>query len=165
MTNNQTMHEQAKEQLRTVVERIERLEEEKASLAEDIKEVYLEAKSNGHDVKALRKVIALRKKDEHKRLEEEAILATYMHALGMLGDLADTPLGQASVKMIGHNSSGEQSLNDEVHSAILTEAARAEGAAAARDGGKISSSPYLSDSAPGRAWEMGYIGANVHAAA
>ena len=73
----------AKDQLRTIVTRIERLEEEKAALSTDLKEVYAEAKGNGFDVKALRTVIRLRKQDESKRREEEAVLATYLHALGM----------------------------------------------------------------------------------
>jgi uncharacterized protein (UPF0335 family) len=71
-------------QLKSVVERIERLEEEKAAIAGDIKDVYLEAKANGFDVKALRRVIRLRKQDQASRREEEAVLATYMAALGML---------------------------------------------------------------------------------
>ena len=73
----------AKDQLRAFVSRIERLEEEKAALAADLREVYAEAKGNGFDVKALRKLIALRKQDQDKRREEEAILTTYLHALGM----------------------------------------------------------------------------------
>jgi len=73
----------AKDQLRTIVARIERLEEEKAALSTDLKEVYAEAKGNGFDVKALRTVIRLRKQDETKRREEEAVLTTYLHALGM----------------------------------------------------------------------------------
>jgi len=73
-------------QLKSVVERIERLEEEKKALAGDIKDVYAEAKANGFDTKALRKVIQLRKQDASQRTEEEAILATYMAALGMLPD-------------------------------------------------------------------------------
>ncbi len=72
-----------KDQLRAFVSRIERLEEEKAALAADLREVYSEAKGNGFDVKALRKLISLRKQDENKRREEEAVLATYLHALGM----------------------------------------------------------------------------------
>lgn len=72
-----------RDQLRSVVERIEKLEEEKSSLGGDIREVYSEAKSNGFDVKALRRVVALRKKDYHQRQEEDAILDTYMTALGM----------------------------------------------------------------------------------
>ena len=73
----------AKDQLRAIVTRIERLEEEKAALAADLREVYAEAKGNGFDVKALRSVIRLRKLDETKRREEEAVLTTYLHALGM----------------------------------------------------------------------------------
>lgn len=75
----------AQGQLRSFVERIERLEEEKAALAADIKEVYAEAKGNGFDTKVLRKVISLRKKDTAERQEEEAMLELYLHALGMLG--------------------------------------------------------------------------------
>jgi uncharacterized protein (UPF0335 family) len=71
-------------QLKSVVERIERLEEEKSAIAGDIKDVYAEAKANGFDVKALRKVVRLRKQDQAARREEEAVLATYMAALGML---------------------------------------------------------------------------------
>jgi uncharacterized protein (UPF0335 family) len=73
----------AKDQLRAFVVRIERLEEEKAALTADLREVYAEAKSNGFDVKALRSVIRIRKQDENKRREEEAVLDTYLHALGM----------------------------------------------------------------------------------
>jgi uncharacterized protein (UPF0335 family) len=71
-------------QLKSIVERIERLEEEKKALAGDIKDIYAEAKANGFDTKALRKVIQLRKQDQSTRREEEAVLATYMAALGML---------------------------------------------------------------------------------
>jgi uncharacterized protein (UPF0335 family) len=70
-------------QLRSVIERIERLEEEKREIAEAIKEVYAEAKGNGFDVAILRKVISLRKKSSDERSEEEAILDTYLIALGM----------------------------------------------------------------------------------
>jgi len=73
----------AGEQLRTIVERIERLEEEKQSLADDIKDVFAEAKSNGFDVKALRTLIRLRKQDANEREEQEALLDVYLHALGM----------------------------------------------------------------------------------
>src|SRR5262245_37436807 len=82
------LHHGAKEHLRAFVERIERLEEEKAATANDIKEVYAEAKGNGFDTKALRKIISLRKKAEHERLEEEALLAVYMQALGMVPDIS-----------------------------------------------------------------------------
>ncbi|MBG6211703.1 uncharacterized protein (UPF0335 family) [Labrenzia sp. EL_126] len=75
----------AADQLRAFVERVERLEEEKKCIADDIKEVYAEAKGNGYDVKILRKVVSLRKKQPHEREEEEAVLDLYMHALGMAG--------------------------------------------------------------------------------
>ena len=73
----------AADQLRSFVERIERLEEEKAALAGDIRDVYGEAKGNGYDTKVLRRVISLRKKDFAERQEEEAVLQVYMKALGM----------------------------------------------------------------------------------
>jgi uncharacterized protein (UPF0335 family) len=66
------------------VERIERLEEEKAAIANDIKEVYAEAKGNGFDTKTLRQVVRLRKQDKAERQEQEAVLELYMHALGMV---------------------------------------------------------------------------------
>ena len=71
-------------QLKSIVERIERLEEEKKTIAGDIKEVYAEAKANGFDTKILRKVISLRKKDAAEREEEESMLDVYLAALGML---------------------------------------------------------------------------------
>ena len=74
----------ARDQLRSFVARIERLEEEKAALAADLREVYAEAKGNGFDVKALRAIIRMRKMDSDERKEQEAVLETYMHALGML---------------------------------------------------------------------------------
>ncbi len=73
----------AKEQLRQLVARIERLEEEKAAIAEGIKDVYAEAKAFGFDTKVLRKVIALRKRDPQEREEEAALIDLYMEALGM----------------------------------------------------------------------------------
>jgi uncharacterized protein (UPF0335 family) len=78
-------HRFAKDQLKVFVERVERLEEEKKAIADDIRDVYAEAKVNGFDVKALRAVVRLRKQDVNERKEEEAILETYLHALGMLG--------------------------------------------------------------------------------
>ncbi len=72
----------AGDQLKSIVERIERLEEEKKTLSDDISEVYAEAKGNGYDVKVLRKVIALRKRDKNERAEEEAILDLYLQAVG-----------------------------------------------------------------------------------
>ncbi|BAM87309.1 hypothetical protein S58_12990 [Bradyrhizobium oligotrophicum S58] len=74
----------AVDQLKSIIERIERLEEEKKAISEDIKDVYAESKGNGFDVKALRTIIRLRKQDPNERQEEESILETYMQALGML---------------------------------------------------------------------------------
>jgi uncharacterized protein (UPF0335 family) len=74
----------AKDQLKAFVERIEKLEEEKKAIADDIRDVYAESKANGFDVKALRQIIKLRKIEPTERDEQEAILETYMHALGML---------------------------------------------------------------------------------
>jgi uncharacterized protein (UPF0335 family) len=74
----------AQTRLKTIIERIERLEEDKAAVANDIKEVFAEAKGEGFDVKILRKVVRLRKQDKAKRLEEEAILDLYLSAIGGL---------------------------------------------------------------------------------
>ncbi len=74
----------AREQLKSVVERIERLEEEKKAIADDIRDVYAEAKANGFDTKVLRQVVSLRKKDLTERQEEEAVRDLYLVALGML---------------------------------------------------------------------------------
>jgi uncharacterized protein (UPF0335 family) len=74
----------AKDQLRSIIERIERLEEEKKSIADDIRDVYAESKGNGFDVRALRAIVKMRKQDPNQRQEEETILETYMQALGML---------------------------------------------------------------------------------
>lgn len=77
-------HGVARDQLRSFVERIERLDEEAKALNDDRKDVYGEAKSMGFDTKVLKRLIAIRRQDRDQRLEEEAILETYMQALGML---------------------------------------------------------------------------------
>lgn len=74
----------ARDQLKAVIERIERLEEEKKATSDDIRDVYAEAKGNGFDVKALRTIVRMRKQDANEREEQETILETYMQALGML---------------------------------------------------------------------------------
>jgi uncharacterized protein (UPF0335 family) len=74
----------AKDQLKAIIERVERLEEEKKAIADDIRDVYAEAKGNGFDTKALRTVVRLRKQDKQEREEQEAILDTYLQALGMI---------------------------------------------------------------------------------
>lgn len=74
----------AKDQLKAFIERVERLEAEKKGLSDDIRDVFAEAKGSGFDVGVLRQVIRLRKQDVSERKEAEAILETYLHALGML---------------------------------------------------------------------------------
>lgn len=87
------IHGTTRDQLRAFVERIERLEEEKTALTADIREVYAEAKAMGFDVKTLRTIIRLRKQDIDERQEQEAILATYMIALGMVpGEEPEAPV-------------------------------------------------------------------------
>ena len=94
----------AQNQLRQFIEQIERLEEEKKAIADDIKDKFAEAKATGFDVKVMREVLKLRKKSKDDRDEEQAILDTYLHALGML---ADTPLGQAAMVRDGLTPQGE----------------------------------------------------------
>jgi uncharacterized protein (UPF0335 family) len=74
----------AKDQLKSIIERIERLEEEKKTISDDIRDVYAESKGNGFDVKVLRMIVRMRKQDPQERQEAETILETYMQALGML---------------------------------------------------------------------------------
>jgi uncharacterized protein (UPF0335 family) len=73
----------AADQLRLFIERIERLEEEKKGIADDIRDVYAEAKSNGYDTKTMRKIVALRRLESHVRQEADALLETYRNALGL----------------------------------------------------------------------------------
>lgn len=91
MTNNQ---------LNEIVRRVERLEEQRAELAEDVKEVLLEAKNLGYDVKIIKKIIAMRKKSPEDIRREQDLMDSYMAALGML---VDTPLGQAALSSAGMN--------------------------------------------------------------
>ena len=92
----------ASRQLKSLIERIERLEEEKKAIADDIRDVFAEAKGQGFDTKIMRQVIRLRKKDTAERQEEEALLDLYLHALGMApgealvtADSYDEPAGRA----------------------------------------------------------------------
>lgn len=73
----------AQDQIRAFIERIERMEEEKKAIADDIKEIYAEAKGNGFDTKVLRQIVRIRKQDHAERMEQEALLELYMAALGM----------------------------------------------------------------------------------
>jgi uncharacterized protein (UPF0335 family) len=81
-----TLQNSTQQQLRQLIEQIERLEEEKKGLAEDVRDKFLEAKAMGFDVKILRQVIRLRKQSKTDRDEQQAVLETYLHALGMLAD-------------------------------------------------------------------------------
>lgn len=79
----------AADQLRSIIERIEKLEEEKAAIGADIREVFAEAKGNGYDTKALRQTLALRKLEAAERQEQELVLETYLRALGMVPEMSD----------------------------------------------------------------------------
>ncbi len=73
----------AKDRLRSFIERVERLDEEKKAISEDMKEVFAEAKGEGFDIKVIRMILRIRKQDSNERAEQEAILDLYLHALGM----------------------------------------------------------------------------------
>lgn len=88
----------ATEQLKSIIGRLEKLEEEKSNISADIRDVYSEAKGGGFDVKAIRAIIKIRKQDAAQREEEEVTLAVYLSALGML---SDTPLGEAALSRAG----------------------------------------------------------------
>jgi uncharacterized protein (UPF0335 family) len=86
-----TINENTARQVASYIERVERLEEEKAVLADDVKDVWMEAKSQGFDVPAMKRILKMRKADQAKLQEHETIFDTYLHALGAL---SDTPLGE-----------------------------------------------------------------------
>lgn len=79
----------AVEQLKAIIGRVERLEEEKAGIAADIREVFAEAKGNGFDVKAIKQIIKIRAMDASEREEQQTVLDTYLHALGMVPQLEE----------------------------------------------------------------------------
>lgn len=82
--HNSTIDPSTRAQLRAFIERLERLHEEKRAIGDDCKDVYGEAKGCGYDVKILKRVLAIRRQDKDQRMEEEAILDTYLAALGMI---------------------------------------------------------------------------------
>ena len=90
-----TLGGNSKEQLKSIIERIERLEADKKAIADDIRDVYAEAKANEYNVKALKAIIRRRKQDADKLREHEEFVELYLNALG---DLATTPLGEAAVR-------------------------------------------------------------------
>ncbi len=95
-----TLPNSSQNQLRQFIEQIERLEEEKKALADDIREKFLEAKAVGFDVKIMRQVLRLRKKSQTERQEEEGVLETYLHALGMLGEMVSSNGAQPGEKLM-----------------------------------------------------------------
>ena len=106
----------AREQLRSIVERIERLEKEKKSISEDIRDVYAEAKGNGYDAKVIRECVKIRKQEPHERSEHEAVLDLYKHALGMIpSDLVEG--GHSSQEAIAKPSDND--LLVRAHAAIV----------------------------------------------
>ncbi len=86
----------AQNQLRQYVEQLERLEEEKKAIADDIRDKFAEAKAVGFDIKVMRQILRLRKKSKDDRDEEDAILTTYLHALGMIDSFDDGSVGGAA---------------------------------------------------------------------
>ena len=89
MTKKKTVGGVAVDQLKSIIGRVEKLEEEKAGISADIREVFAEAKGNGFDIKAIRTIIKMRKMDASEREELETVLDTYLHALGMLPDFEE----------------------------------------------------------------------------
>lgn len=92
--HNSALNTDERNGLKTIVERIERLEDEKKAISTDIAEIYTDAKERGYASKIIREIVKLRRLSADERREREALLETYMHALGML---ADTELGQAAI--------------------------------------------------------------------
>lgn len=154
----------AAERLRSFIERIERLEGEKAEIASDITEVYGEAKSSGFETKVMRAIVRLRKMDKAERDEHEALKDIYMGALGMLGD---TPLGAAAVKRLspepeepkpGQDAPApEDGLPEPVARVEITaEEARDQGAEAARSGKPVTANPFPARDPNRAAWDEGW---------
>ena len=148
----------ARSQLRSFVDRVERLEEEEAALASDKKQVYAEASSRGFDAKILRKVIKLRKVDRIEREEEQALVEVYMAALGMLDG---TPLGDAARSRLTGPQPGDDADSPPVAgpdgpAADSVIAARAEGAEACREGKRVIDNPYVAGDPRRAAWDEGW---------
>lgn len=155
----------AAERLRSFIERIERLEGEKAEIAADITDVYGEAKSAGFETKVMRAIVRLRKMEKAERDEHEALKDIYMGALGMLGD---TPLGAAAVKRLSPEPeepkpdpdapAPEDGFAEPVRTAeaILPEQAREQGAEAARAGKPVTTNPFPARDPNRAAWDEGW---------
>ncbi|MGE0719556.1 MAG: GapR family DNA-binding domain-containing protein [Alphaproteobacteria bacterium] len=171
----------AAEQLRAIVERVERLEDEKAAIAEDIREVYDEAAAAGFHTKTIREIVKLRRLDEHERREREALLDIYKAALGML---ADTPLGNAAIERLKkppsgadtpagggiggaplpdaawspdpHQTAPDPAPDEPAWKRHTVEDARAAGAAAATAGDPVTANPFPARDPRGAAWDEGW---------
>jgi uncharacterized protein (UPF0335 family) len=100
----------AQKQLRQFIEQIERLEEDKKGIQDDIKDKFAEAKAVGFDVKAMRQIIRLRKKSKTERQEEEGILEVYMHALGMLDDAVAMPGAAGALRSVENDDDRDEPL-------------------------------------------------------
>ncbi len=157
------------ERLRAFIERVERLEEEKAAIASDIREVYAEAKANGFDNKTMRQIVKLRKLTFSEREEQEALLDIYKAALGMLND---TPLGEAARRRLsrpprkdGKPDDGQSDLEDHLEDGeeepeqappaddCTVEDAVRLGQEAARQGKPVTANPFPAGDPRRAAWD------------
>lgn len=163
----------ASDELRLLIERIERLEEEKKGIADDIRCVYAEAKSRGFDSKTMRAIVTLRKMDTYERREAEALLDTYKAALGMLDG---TPLGRWALERLEKDDDKDKPADadggddaadgsDDAPEAPPAEPepdvdeAKAQGAAAARDGKPVTSNPFPARDIRRAAWDEAWCAA------
>ena len=159
------MADAADDRLRLLIERIERLEEEKKGIADDIKDVYAEAKAVGYDAKIMRQIIRLRKMTVEDRREQQALLDVYKASLGMLDG---TPLGRWAIERITKKDRAPQDeidATDSVDDAGDAPAeqsrepepdvdqARALGAAAAREGKPVTANPFPARDLRRAAWD------------
>lgn len=161
----------AGDRLRSFIERIERLEEEKKTILDDIKEVFAEAKGTGFDTKIMREIIKIRRMDQADRDEFEALLDIYKAALGML---SDTPLGESAIKRLSpdpaQKSPPEEAQSPKANGQIeedradepppepgpTVEEARAMGATAAERGDAVVANPFPARDPRRAAWDEGY---------
>lgn len=161
----------ASDELRLLIERVERLNEEKKNIADDIRDVFLEAKSRGFDPKTMRAIIKLRAMDPHERREAEALLDTYKAALGMLDG---TPLGRWALERLEKEDEKDKPADDgdgtdhadgEAPEAPPAEPepdvedAKALGAAAAREGKPVTSNPFPARDLRRAAWDEAWCAA------
>lgn len=149
----------AGERLLSFIERIERLEEEKKAISDDISEVKREAKGAGFDVKTINKIIRERKLSSEQRAEEEALLDIYRAALGMLHD---TPLGEAARRRL--SKPGDENPEQEKEKPGITaeqiEEAKTEGAQAAQDGKPVTDNPFPAGDPRRAAWDEAWCKAS-----